>query len=565
LALDRLGIEVDQYYAAEIDKYAIQVTQENWPETIQLGDVTQIKAKDLPKIDLILAGSPCQGFSFAGKQLAFDDPRSALFFEFVRILKECNPKYFLLENVKMKKEFLDIITQQVGVEPILINSALVSAQNRQRYYWTNIPGVEQPENRGIVLRDILETESVSDEFRYSQKSIDYMNRGNEKWQQAGNRRADRYEQTADKDKSFAITANWHKGVPYNYFKDDTSNLPEKSSVIKSNYYKSSKANFENDKSKGGKFSATGIPQTTHDTTKRVGTAVDINGHDYNKRVYSPDGKAPTLTTNGGGNREPKVVAGAWRGRSLDKDGKNVDWKSTTPKQMLELRKDEKSNALSQVTKDNVVVQSYREVRTEEAKRLRRESKQKTGKDHTPFRAKELVPREDGKVGPVTPGLNNDHLISLQKLPLPEEDTGERIVVDEEKKQLIIKEATNKGFTVIEDGDCFDITHFDSKTRRGRSMKYKCNALTAGTYNYMRYEHPKDESSDVYWRKLTPIECERLQTVPDNYTASVSNTQRYKMLGNGWTIEVIAHILKNMKTIEEGGEVPKSKGQQGFDF
>jgi DNA-cytosine methyltransferase len=565
LALDRLGIEVDQYYAAEIDKYAIQVTQENWPETIQLGDVTQIKAKDLPKIDLILAGSPCQGFSFAGKQLAFDDPRSALFFEFVRILKECNPKYFLLENVKMKKEFLDIITQQVGVEPILINSALVSAQNRQRYYWTNIPGVEQPENRGIVLRDILETESVSDEFRYSQKSIDYMNRGNEKWQQAGNRRADGYEQTADKDKSFAITANWHKGVPYNYFKDDTSNLPEKSSVIKSNYYKSSKANFENDKSKGGKFSATGIPQTTHDTPKQIGTAEDINGHDILKRVYSPDGKAPTLTTNGGGNREPKVVAGAWRGRSLDKDGKNVDWKSTTPKQMLELRKDEKSNALSQVTKDNVVVQSYREVRTEEAKRLRRESKQKTGKDHTPFRAKELVPREDGKVGPVTPGLNNDHLISLQKLPLPEEDTGERIVVDEEKKQLIIKEATNKGFTVIEDGDCFDITHFDSKTRRGRSMKYKCNALTAGTYNYMRYEHPKDESSDVYWRKLTPIECERLQTVPDNYTASVSNTQRYKMLGNGWTIEVIAHILKNMKTIEEGGEVPKSKGQQGFDF
>ena len=377
LALDRLGIEVDQYYAAEIDKYAIQVTQENWPETIQLGDVTQIKGKDLPKIDLILAGSPCQGFSFAGKQLAFDDPRSALFFEFVRILKECNPKYFLLENVKMKKEFLDIITQQVGVEPILINSALVSAQNRQRYYWTNIPGVEQPENRGIVLRDILETESVSDEFRYSQKSIDYMNRGNEKWQQAGNRRADRYEQTADKDKSFAITANWHKGVPYNYFKDDVSNLPEKSSVIKSNYYKSSKANFENDKSKGGKFSATGIPQTTHDTPKQIGTASDINGHDILKRVYSPDGKAPTLTTNGGGNREPKVVGGAWRGRSLDKDGKNVDWKSTTPKQMLELRKDEKSNALSQVTKDNVVVQSYREVRTEEAKRLRRESKQKT--------------------------------------------------------------------------------------------------------------------------------------------------------------------------------------------
>ena len=156
LALDRLGIEVDNYYSAEIDKYAIQVSEDNYPDIIRLGDVCDVKAKDLPKIDLILAGSPCQGFSFAGKQLAFDDPRSALFFEFVRILKECEPKYFLLENVKMKKEFLDIISQQVGVEPILINSALVSAQNRQRYYWTNILGVEQPEQRGVVLRDILE-------------------------------------------------------------------------------------------------------------------------------------------------------------------------------------------------------------------------------------------------------------------------------------------------------------------------------------------------------------------------------------------------------------------------
>ena len=157
------------------------------------------------------------------------------------------------------------------------------------------------------------------------------------------------------------------------------------------------------------------------------------------------------------------------------------------------------------------------------------------------------------------------MASLQKLPLPEEDIGERIVVDQEKKQLIIKEATNKGHTIIEDGDCFDITFIDSKTRRGRSMKYKCNALTAYTYDYMIYEHPKDENSDVYWRKLTPVECERLQTVPDNYTNHVSKTQRYKMLGNGWTIDVIAHILKNMQILEEGGELPKTKGQQGFEF
>jgi len=383
IALDRLGIKVDTYYASEVDKYAIEVSQKNYPEIIQIGDVCNIKAEDYQDIDLILAGSPCQGFSFAGKQLAFDDPRSSLFFEFVRLLKEIKPKYFLLENVNMKKEFLDVISEQVsscypelpfGIERIKINSALVSAQNRVRWYWTNIPGVDQPEQRGIVLRDILETHS-----------------------------------------------------------------------------------FENS-------------AETHDTPKQIATAIDVNGHDILKRVYSEDGKSPTVNTCGGGNREPKVVAGAWRGRSLDESGKNVAWKETKPKQMLELRKDEKSNSLTSVRKDNLVVQSYREVRTEEAKRLRRESKQKTGKDHTPFRAKKIVPREDGKVGTVTPGLNNDHMISLTK----------------------------------------------------------------------------DKDQDVYWRKITPIEAERLQTVPDNYTDCVSTTQRLKCLGNGWTIEVITHILKNME-------------------
>jgi len=113
IALDRLGIPVDKYYASEIDKYAIQVSEANYPHIIRLGDVCDVKAEDLAPIDLLIAGSPCQGFSFAGKQLAFDDPRSALFFEFVRLLKECKPKYFLLENVRMKKEFLDIISEQV--------------------------------------------------------------------------------------------------------------------------------------------------------------------------------------------------------------------------------------------------------------------------------------------------------------------------------------------------------------------------------------------------------------------------------------------------------------------
>jgi DNA-cytosine methyltransferase len=363
LALDRLGIKVDKYYASEIDKYAMQVSAANYPEIIQVGDVCDLKSEDFKDIDLILAGSPCQGFSFAGKQLAFDDPRSALFFEFIRLLKEIKPKYFLLENVKMKKEYLQIISEQVsacypeipfGIEPIFINSSLVSAQSRQRYYWTNIPNVEQPKDREIVLKDILE-----DGF------------------------------DTERDKSHCLDANYYKGSSVeNYFKksrrqmvfkdsesndmvlapqnlvDDTNDLPKKSQTIKSQYYKSSKANFE----RSGTFHATGIPQ---------------------KLV--------------------EIKAGAFRARSLDENGKRVAWKDVKPKQVLETRKDEKSNSITSVQKDNVLT--------------------------------------------------------------------------------------------------------------------------------------KDE---VYWRKLTPIECERLQTVPDNYTNHVSNTQRYKMLGNGWTIEVIAHILKGME-------------------
>ncbi len=182
LALQKLGIKVKQYYAAEIDKHAIKVTQHNFPNTIQLGDVTKVFAKDLPKIDLLIGGSPCQGFSFAGKQLAFDDPRSKLFFEFVRLKNDCNPTYFMLENVKMKKEFEIIISKYMGVAPIEINSALLSAQNRVRLYWTNIANeayglfgdmqcmIPQPKDKGILLRDILESD-VPDKYYLSDKAI----------------------------------------------------------------------------------------------------------------------------------------------------------------------------------------------------------------------------------------------------------------------------------------------------------------------------------------------------------------------------------------------------------
>ena len=158
VALERAEIPVERYVAYEIDKYAIQVSKSNYPQIEHMGDVTTADFTQYEGFDLLIGGSPCQGFSFAGKQLNFDDERSKLFFEFVRALKEIKPKYFLLENVKMKQEYQDVITEHLGVEPIEINSSLVSAQNRVRLYWTNIPNVTQPKDKGINLVDILESD-----------------------------------------------------------------------------------------------------------------------------------------------------------------------------------------------------------------------------------------------------------------------------------------------------------------------------------------------------------------------------------------------------------------------
>lgn len=161
LALQRAGINVKNYYASEVDVAAINVTQNHFPNTIQLGDVTKWKEWNLPwnEIDLVIGGSPCQGFSFAGKQLNFNDERSKLFFVFVdichRVADENSKMIFMLENVKMKKEYQDVITKYLGVEPIIINSKLVSAQNRIRLYWTNIKNVIQPNDKQILFKDII--------------------------------------------------------------------------------------------------------------------------------------------------------------------------------------------------------------------------------------------------------------------------------------------------------------------------------------------------------------------------------------------------------------------------
>ena len=502
IALDQLGIPVEKYYASEIDKYAIQVSQANYPDIVQVGDICNLDPKDYKDTDLILAGSPCQGFSFAGKQLAFDDPRSALFFEFIRLLKEIKPKYFLLENVRMKKEFLQVISEQVsecypeipfGIEPIFINSSLLSAQSRQRYYWTNIPGIKQPEDKGIVLRDILEDNFDSDRDKSYCIDANYSKTGakphhykdkyrrqlvnkpikvgmnveevkvrkhevnisglqhllremkkesgktNKQIAEETNMPVTKVEHWFRTDSSFSIPGDnvWLKlkevlGIATDVFDKEVMEFEYRDGVYET------KQRVYSEDGKSPTITASNTEQYIETTPKQIGVAVDINGHDILKRVYSPDGKAPTVNTCQGGNREPKVVTGgAFRGRAYDKDGKRKDRDGSSvanqTTQMLELRKDDKSNAITTVNKDSLVV--------------------------SPIREKSKTVRSGGR----------------------------------------------------------------------------------GSYD----RHEWDSVDELHWRKLTPLECERLQTVPDNYTNHVSNTQRYKMLGNGWTVAVIKHIFENM--------------------
>jgi site-specific DNA-cytosine methylase len=175
IALNNVGKKYTNYFASEIEKSAIKVTQANYPNTTQLGDVTKVFAKDLPKIDLLIGGSPCQGFSLVGKQLNFDDPRSKLFFEFVRLKKDLKPRYFFLENVKMSKWAQDVISRFLECEPIRLNSNLVSAQNRERFYWTNIPLII-PKNNGITLSQVVDSK-VEEKYFLNEKSVKYITDG----------------------------------------------------------------------------------------------------------------------------------------------------------------------------------------------------------------------------------------------------------------------------------------------------------------------------------------------------------------------------------------------------
>ena len=365
--LEQQGLTWDdiEYHAFEIDKYSIGVSMYNYPLIYRHGDARNYKNLLGEDIFLLMGGFPCQPYSFSGKGKATEDERdlSNLIFD---ALKELKPKYFLFENVPMKKEHQDRISDGIGVDPVMINSQDFSAHHRKRLYWTNIK-IDQWVDKGIALKDILEDGFV------------------------------------DRDKALCVDAN--------YFKGGSMDMYERKSRRQ--------LVFDTEKKKG---------------CRQVGIA-DIKGMDIIKRVYDPDYKSPALTTMQGGWRQPKVwdKCGAFRGR-YKVDGVRQDHKMKVAgltTQQLEVRTDNKTNSLTTVQKDNVLV-------------------------------------------------------------------------DEEK---------------------------------------------------------------LYWRNLTPLECERLQTVPDGYTEigqfesyfeevtepkdwryrkTISNTQRYKMLGNGWTVAVISHIMKNME-------------------
>lgn len=406
LACERAGLVVDKYYSSEIDKYAIQVTEKNYPDTIELGDVKNFREWDIEQPDLIVAGFPCQPYSIAGKRKGLEDERGgdivdAMFGAIARF----NPENILMENVKgllsidKGNTFKEIVKELnvlgYAVDWEVINSSRVSAQNRERifiisrrinvcnnYFECSIDNknkkrevglfddlkvitwdseVAQSEDKGILLRDIIES-NPDEKFNFSQKAIQGLISHKERHKKAGNGHG------------------FMKIVPEG-----------KANTIRARSYKDGSENVLALKNTG---------------CIQIGKA-DLNGHDYIKRVYSPEGKSPNLCTGTEGNHEPKIVVPGFEKNKSEKIQKRI-----------------KNNICDLEGKGNCMLAT------------------------------------------------------------------------------LYKGAANNGATVI-------------------------------------------STDNLYWRKLTPLECERLQTYPDNYTEGVSNTQRYKALGNSFTVDVIAHILSQM--------------------
>ena len=665
IALDRLGIPVDKYYASEIDKFAIQVSEANYPEIIRLGDVCDVKAGDLEPIDLLIAGSPCQGFSFAGKQLAFDDPRSALFFEFVRLLKECKPKYFLLENVRMKKEFLDVITEQVSscyesqdvapqfvdlvgnvkFEPIFINSALVSAQNRQRYYWTNIPGIEQPEQRGIVLRDILETTPddptlMSDSFVARQKkNINGKCLVDQNKEKAASLSAMEYVKNGRQGDYLACD---DEGKPQNNPSEFDKNLDKMTNKDGKAYCVTARYTAAEPKNSMQRKQRTMVPVNkpiqVNPSKKASGKQPYIQD-----RVFHEDGKSHSLTASFAdrtnvATRPIKVGMNVEevRVRKHEVDIKGLQYllremKAESKKTNRQIAEETnlpttkvehwfRTDSSFAIPSDDVwfKLKEVLGIQTEVFDKPIMEFEYRDGV----YETKQRVYSENGKSPTLTAG-NKEQYIETQDTPkkiaeidMPGHDILKRVYSVDGKSPTVTAHAGKGTVPKIEThdtpkqvGTAVDISGLDQNKRvyspdgksptvttcgggntepkvvtggaiRGRAYdkdgkRMDKDGKSVANQTKQMLELRKDNKSnaittvgkdsvvvenEVYWRKLTVRECRRLQTIPEDYQMPVSNTQAYKMLGNGWTVEVIAHIFKNMQLLEEGKELPESKGQ-----
>ena len=431
VALDRLGVKVNNYYSSEIDEYAMKTTLKNYPSTIMLGDVKNWETwhlitrqnLDWSSIDLVVGGFPCQAWSNAGLKKGDKDPRGMLFWTMLDIMKlvlEENPKAkFLIENVRMKNEFEEYITfhteEALGkVNKHLINSALVSAQNRKRFYWTNIDGIEQPEDQGLVLADILMDGCV------------------------------------DRDKSYCIDANYYKGGnPKSYF------------------------------GKGRRQLIFNRPCELRDFDSKaqchhVANATDIKGNESIKRVYADSGKSPTLTTMGGGHREPKVLI-------IPQKVRVRKYEVNIPKLQQTLRDHKKMTILTN---------------------------------------KNLAGLLDVPVTKVEHWFRTDSSFAI-----PSEDIWFRL------KDLLVIKTDEFDKSIV----CFEVRDgkFDMADRVYSQSGKSPTVVASNVAKVM------DQPT---YRKLRPCECEALQTFPIGYTEGISNTQRYKALGNSFTVSVIQHIL-----------------------
>ena len=468
IALREAGIKVNKYFASEIDKFAIQQTQHNFPDTVQLGSVTGVRAADLPHIDLLIGGSPCQGFSFAGKQLNFNDPRSVLFFEYVRILREIqeyNPGVlFLLENVRMRKECEQVITDQLGLEPVVINSALVSAQNRVRLYWTNIrtreeanlfdtkvfTNIPQPEDRGIYLRDILEDE-VEPRYVLTSQRIKKLIEHHQRQAEAGT------------------------GFGFHSRAED-----EKSNTLR------------------------------------------VGGSCHDDIVLLQ------------GERAARCVA--VRGRFNPETGRN--------EQTPELRPDGKTNCLTSVEKDNLIyIESacLTPRRTEYGKAIRRQYE--AGEiQESRHNMTELEPRTDGKTNTLTT-VQKDNLI----LQLPHSFNAGGIFRD---KAPTVTSSRYEANNIVQSREVIQLnpdTESGGKQPYQQNRVYSADGITPALCSAHAGHAPAVLTPDAVLRRLTPTECSRLQTIPDWYEWVCSDSQAYRMLGNGWTVDVIKHIFQFINT------------------